>query len=106
LCGGGFPPRQRLPDIRHCFELWGDVGRQALWCLRCALALSFSRSRLWAQDAGQAEKAREMKANGQVSPNSPPLLAFISPRRADTPPRPESATFNVVDLAIADGWVP
>ena len=52
------------------------------------------------------EKAREMKPNGQVSPNDPPFLDFISPRRADMPPWPESAAFNAVDFAIADGWAP
>jgi len=47
-----------------------------------------------------------MKENGQVSPNSPPALAFISPQRTDTLPRPESAAFNAVDFAVTDGWVP
>ena len=74
----------------HSFELRGDVGRQALWCLRYALALSFFFLSLLAVGSGcrAVKKAREMKANGQVSPNSPPSLAFISPQCADTPPWP------------------
>ena len=49
------------------------------------------RSWLRAQDAGEVEKAGEMKANGQVSPNNPPFPAFIHQdgrirRRSPNPP--------------------
>ena len=56
------------------------------------------------QDAREAEKAERDEGKWPGEPKLSPSLAFISPRRADTPPWPESAAFNAVDFNIADGW--
>ena len=63
-------------------------------------------SRLWAQDAGEAEKAGETKAKWPGEPKQSPLPCFYPSRRADLLPQPESTALNVVDFVIADGWAP
>ena len=65
-----------------------------------------SRSRLRAQNAGEAKWAGEARANGQVSAKQPLSPRFYSPQRTGPPPRPESTALNAVDFAVTDGRVP
>jgi len=66
---------------------------------------SFS-SWLCAQDAGEAEKAKQDEGKWLGEPKQPLSLRFYSPRRAGAQPQPESTALSAVDFAVADGWGP
>ena len=83
--GGGLSPRQRLLDVRHFFDSRGNVGAKALGWLRCSFSLFFSlspfsssfRSWLRAQDAGEAEKAKQDGSKWPGEPKTSPFSSFL-----------------------------